>query len=353
MDTKTPSSTEALSIRRAYEQELRRRSAELARAREMPATREQDMHRAVSSRVVRSETATFEPSFGALGKSEAGPGGNAREAIAPAAEQPAARSRAMPTGELKDAWVASIREPATRTRDMQPSFTPRVVIGDDDRIEVTNNEAYPWRCICSLVMTSPNGTGLIGTGWLVSPRLVLTAGHCVYCQNPDYGIGWMQQPMTIIPGRRGDAQPFGSATSGDYRSVVGWTDSGDRDYDYGAIILPETARFGDQLGWFGYTTRTDEELQAGSVNLAGYPGDNPSGTMWWHARAIDSVGEKVITYSLDTFGGQSGAPVWQLMPDGNRYGVGVHTNGHVSGNSATRITSEVFNNIVSWVGLAP
>ena len=75
MDTKTPSSTEALGIRRAYEQELRRRSAELAHAREMPATREQDMHRAVSSRVVRSETATFEPSFGSLGKSEAGPGG--------------------------------------------------------------------------------------------------------------------------------------------------------------------------------------------------------------------------------------------------------------------------------------
>jgi V8-like Glu-specific endopeptidase len=348
-------STEAERVqqmRKMFERERRRQSAELRRAREAAPATELDMHRPVSSRVTASESLAFEPSFGSLGKTDAEAASGVREVIAPPVARAAPAPRAASSAKPLDAWVTSFRNTGAAL-ESQPPVEPFVVIGTDDRIEVTNNEAYPWRCICSLQMTSPNGTSLIGTGWLVSPRLVLTAGHCVYSQDSRFGTGWMQQPMTIIPGRRGTSQPFGSATSGDYRSVVGWTENGDRDYDYGAIILPESARFGDQLGWFGYTTRADSDLEGATVNLAGYPGDKPSGTQWFHSRQLDDVADKVLTYSIDTFGGQSGAPVWQLMQDGGRYGVGIHTNGAVSGNSATRITQEVFNNIIAWVGQAP
>jgi V8-like Glu-specific endopeptidase len=53
-------------------------------------------------------------------------------------------------------------------------------------------------------------------------------------------------------------------------------------------------------------------------------------------------------YDIDTFAGQSGAPVWVRRPDGKRYAVAIHTNGSLSGNSAVRITGQVFQNLKSW-----
>ena len=216
---------------------------------------------------------------------------------------------------------------------------------------MTNNEVYPWRCICSLLITANTGALYIGTGWLAAPRLLLTAGHCVYMS--DEG-GWVPQ-IEVIPGRDATERPYGSAVARDFRSVTGWTRDGDSDYDYGAILLPGQA-LGDQLGWFGYASRDDDNLRGITVNLAGYPGDGgkagieaPSGM----TAAPSPTRGGQITYVADTYGGQSGAPVWEMTPDGDRYGVAIHTLGTSVNNGGTRITSEVFDNIVPWAGQAP
>lgn len=329
------------------------REAQLKReAMEQPPLSTAEAHQSVSNRVRATQSMAFEPSFGALGKpsdAEAAPG--IREAIAtpPPASPPKPEAAAEAT-EVLDAYYGSFGGAEDRTElKGVPEAALEVVIGPDDRVEVTNTEAYPWRCICSLRINAADGRSFIGTGWLVSPRVVLTAGHCVYMH--DAG-GWPTS-IEVIPGRRGTHMPYGSVTTNVVRSVRGWTESRDSDFDYGAILLPEGNRYGDQLGWLGYSTRTDSELETGVVNLSGYPGDKPSGTQWFHSLAVDNHTDKKFTYQIDTFGGQSGAPVWQLLSDGGRYGVGIHTSGHLSGNSATRINSEVFDNIVNWIGQAP
>jgi V8-like Glu-specific endopeptidase len=227
------------------------------------------------------------------------------------------------------------------------------IIGGDDRVRVTNNQFYPWRCIASLLITAHSGAMYIGTGWLVSPRVLLTAGHCVYMA--DEG-GWVTQ-IEVIPGRDADSRPFDSAVATDFRSVTGWTQDHNSDYDYGAILLPADKRYGDQLGWFGYASRADDYLRGITLNLAGYPGDGGpagiDGTQWYHSRGVRDVFEKQITYEIDTYGGQSGAPVWEMTAEGNRYGVAVHTWGTTVNNGGTRITSDVFDNIVLWAGQAP
>lgn len=227
-----------------------------------------------------------------------------------------------------------------------------VILGTDDRTMITDTDQYPWRCICSLLITAQNGSGWIGTGWLVGPRLVLTAGHCVYMA--DEG-GWASS-IEVIPGRNGQGRPFGSAVATDLRSVVGWTVDNDRNYDYGAIILPEDARYGDQLGWFGYTPRPDDYFSGITLNLSGYPGDGGKtqieGTQWFHARGIREVFERQISYEIDTFGGQSGGPVFETTSDGSRYGLAIHTWGTSVSNGATRITQDVFDNIIQWAGEA-
>jgi V8-like Glu-specific endopeptidase len=71
------------------------------------------------------------------------------------------------------------------------------------------------------------------------------------------------------------------------------------------------------------------------------------------SRGVSSVTDHQLIYEIDTYGGQSGSPVWEVTPDGTRYGLGIHTWGTSVNNGATRITGDVFDNIVLWTGQAP
>jgi len=254
--------------------------------------------------------------------------------------------------DMLDAYWASYGTDAQRAalRAAKKAPMPEVVIGTDERLQITNTNEYPWRCIASLRITAADGSGWIGTGWLVGPRILLTAGHVVYMA--DQG-GWAQQ-IEIIPGREGITFPFGSCIATDFRSVQGWTQDRNSNFDYGAILLPPENRLGDQLGWFGYQVHTDAELSGFNINVSGYPGDKPDGTQWLMFGPVKTTNERTFAYDVDTAGGQSGGPVWITFEgDDGRYGVGVHTNGSLSGNSATRIVQDMFDNVIAWSNEVP
>ena len=350
---------EAFNLDRARESEKRARRRETGRGDSAagPAilTLSSNKHLSDSNSAPLTESREFPPMFGSLGK----PTATTIEKMAvPTARPESAPSATVASyGRPLDAYYGSfgtaIERAAARA---QLEYTQlEVIIGTDDRVRVTNNTLYPWRCVCSLLITANTGAQYVGTGWLVSPRLVLTAGHCVYMADQN---GWASQ-IEVIPGRNGTERPFGSAISRELRSVSGWTQDNDSDYDYGAIILPADKRFGEQLGWFGYATRDEDYLRSATLNLAGYPGDGGKagqqvdGSQWYNSRGVKDVHERQITYEIDTYGGQSGAPVWEFNANGNRYGVGIHTWGTSIANGATRITGNVFDNIVLWVGQAP
>lgn len=248
---------------------------------------------------------------------------------------------------LLDAWYAEFGDSDAMGLVLQQPELRRslleVVIGTDDRVQIKNTTAYPWRTICSLRITARDGSNWIGTGWLVGPRTLITAGHVVYMHRRG---GWASR-IEVIPGRNGSNKPFGSATAFSFRSVKGWTNKKKRSHDYGAIILPSSAPYGRQLGYFGYANLSFFSLLGRRVNLSGYPADKTSGTQWWHARRIKVVTGRTLVYNIDSAGGQSGSPVWRLK-NGKRHVVGIHTNGSSSGNSATRIVKPVFNNIKKW-----
>jgi V8-like Glu-specific endopeptidase len=337
--------TEALQ--RLFQQE---RKAELkqrkAKAQQPSKKEEADLSQSVSNQEAIGGMKA-ESEFGSLGQAET----VNLEVVAPSV-QPSLTEAAEHAAEAVqplDAYWGSFGSPVARAMARTSSPVMEVVIGSDDRVQVSRTNEYPWRCIASLLITAADGTSWIGTAWLVAPRLLLTAGHCVYMHNQG---GWVNQ-IEVIPGRNGIDRPFGSCIANNVRSVLGWTNNRDRNYDYAAILLPENCRYGDQLGWFGYAVKGDDELKSLTINLSGYPGDKPTGTQWFHSRALMDVDERVLTYDTDTAGGQSGAPVWIRTQDGNRYGVGIHTNGDLAGNSATRINQEVFNNIVSWLAEVP
>lgn len=245
-----------------------------------------------------------------------------------------------------DAYYAEYGDPTTgallQTESGQ-KMLQEVVIGKDDRKKITATKSYPWRAICSLKVKAKDGTHWIGTGFFIGPRTVITAGHVVYMRK--HG-GWAKS-IEVIPGRNGSSKPFGSCTSSQFHSVKGWTKSNKRSHDYGAIILPKNCKLGNKTGYFGYANYSFFKLMGRKVNLSGYPGDQPAGTQWWHARRIKAVFARTFSYNIDTYGGQSGSPVW-MKKGKKRYVVGIHTNGSKLGNSATRITKPVFKNLKNW-----
>jgi V8-like Glu-specific endopeptidase len=228
-----------------------------------------------------------------------------------------------------------------------PTAAQETVHGPDDRREIADTTIYPWRAIASLLITAADNSAWLGTAWFVSPKTLITAGHCVYIR--DSGVpgrdGWVKK-ISVMPGRNGNALPYGAVTSTVFRSVDGWISSGDENFDYGAIVIPTP--LGETVGVFGLAVYPDSDLEAALVNISGYPGDQPAGTQWFDSRAIADLNARKLYYDIDTAGGQSGAPVFRILND-SRIGVAVHAYGGSDTNSGTRINTDVYNLMKSWM----
>jgi len=302
-----------------------------------------------------TEEATKQPIEGGhdpvMGGSEAGP---APEVDALTAEMSSPETEAAGEVLIEVAGEAAFQE-VSGYAELEPPRAPdviEIVHGSDDRVRVGNTTVYPWRTICHLEITAPNGKRYIGSGAFIGPRVVLTAGHCVYLHADG---GWARQ-IRVIPGRNGAspcpgaACPYGFADATQFTSVKGWVNNKDSDYDYAVIILPSNKKLGNTVGWMGLANLSFSSLLGLNVNNSGYPGDKPYGTQWWNSNNILAVTGRRLYYRIDTMGGQSGSPVWRFK-DNQRHIVGIHTTGASTFNGATRINDDVFNNLVNWKNL--
>jgi V8-like Glu-specific endopeptidase len=246
------------------------------------------------------------------------------------------------TSELKDIAIASFGPP--------PALM-ETVHGRDNRVRIQATKQYPWRANASLLITARDGSRWLGTGWFIGAHTLVTAGHCVYIHGDDPNQkGWVKS-IQVLPGRNGGALPFGAVTATTFWTVKGWTESGDENYDYAAIIIPQDV--GTKVGWYGFAVYPDEKLTGAMANVAGYPGDKPDGTLWHDSHAVASVSPTKVYYDIDTAGGQSGAAVYVIpdkdTPDADkRIAVAVHAYGGAATNSGTRITQPVFANFTNW-----
>jgi V8-like Glu-specific endopeptidase len=221
-------------------------------------------------------------------------------------------------------------------------FVPESVCGVDERVVVNPLDPY-FEAICFLCIDAADGTKWRGTAFYINfggQAALLTAGHCVYMRDH----GGFPSNVHIIRGRNGDKEPFGITTiaSSGLRVNDQWKSSPDQNYDWGLILV------GGQRWGLGVQIMTDDILVATQVKTAGYPGDKPGYQMWAADGPVKSVSPQKVYYMQDTYGGQSGCPLWAPVP-GQSYSnvVGVHAYGGCP-NSATRLTNDILSQINAW-----
>jgi glutamyl endopeptidase len=236
---------------------------------------------------------------------------------------------------LPDAAVASFGNP----------IVLEVVIGNDDRVRVKDRDLRrnPFRQICALRIKAKNGAMYVGTGWFIGPRTIATAGHCVYMHKEG---GWAAS-IDVIPAKFGPREPYQRVTARKFRTVDGWIKEKRQDLDY-AVILLDDESIGKRVGWFEVAAQSDGELKKSLANISGYPADlEQAEFQFFHARPLGRALPTRVEYDIDTFGGQSGSPVW-VEGSGGVVAIGVHTTGAATGNSGTRITEPVIDNFITW-----
>ncbi len=219
------------------------------------------------------------------------------------------------------------------------------IFGDDDREPVDDTEAYPWAAVAKTFSHFPNGEWIEGSAAMVGPDQALTAGHIVY----DHDRGGWADEVQVVPGFDLGFEPFGTFFADDLRSLAGWTEQADFDFDIALIELDDDA--GDLTGWFGIASRSRQELLDGLLNTAGYPADLDDGEGMWFASdfALD-VDDRTISMDrfLDAAGGQSGSGVW-LKEGDDRVIVGVLSSETNTANVAVRIADDVFDVLDAWL----
>ncbi len=216
-----------------------------------------------------------------------------------------------------------------------PLVSEASVVGQLSRMQVPKPESVTYR-VYGQVDEFCSGT-------LIAPRLVLTAGHCVY----DLETRKAMNPKFFAPGRNGDSIPFGKVPVVAIHVDQAYID-GNTDRDMAVLVLRDP--IGNSTGWLQIAW--DHSLLAphasalggwsGPGTIAGYPGDKDKSTMWLvvcNVYVATTIPRRP-QYNCDTFGGMSGSSIVVAGPKGQPFVVGVHTTGHRNFNSGIVLTHE-------------
>jgi glutamyl endopeptidase len=229
------------------------------------------------------------------------------------------------------------------------------ILGPDNRKRVADTTAKPARMVALMTLAGNQWC----TGFMVSADTLVTTGHCVY----DIAANAFLNPsqIAVYPGydsSRANPAPYGGCSARLLLSTVGWTVSHSDEYDYGAVKLACTV--GQQTGWFGWWYQT-ASLNGTQSRNTGYPGDKPL-TQWKSTDSIRVSEPRRLYYANDTYGGNSGSPIFTRRRAGaspcggwcvmavHGYGTyGAYPNG--SYNHGVRITKEVSDTFFAWSAL--
>jgi len=190
-----------------------------------------------------------------------------------------------------------------------------------------------------------------GTGILIHPKAILTAGHNIF--DPTLG----GQAVQILARMGSGNRSWMSASSCDTTQQWQSQDSSSSarafsGFDIGIVFLADSADANPSQIAFG--ALPDASLLNQTIFLNGYVGEDPPPFIEANAR-LSQVDTRRLYYPIRTKGGNSGGPVYLANPNASgTLVVGIHTSlvpeTTVNGcGSATRITTDISSLINSWL----
>ena len=267
-------------------------------------------------------------------------GAEQKAAITDLPPVPASKSFDGPSGTTASTGLSSrersavVQESPASALDVAKAQT----VGVEDRTQIPNTQVFPWTTLAYLSVTYPNGDSFRCSATLVSPYVVVTAGHCVH--NNTRG-GYITSAR-VYPGQSqatlGDnnpIRPYGSKSDvSAVQTTSQWTQiSGDDSYqiasyrhDFAAIQF-KTA--------FTHTSTFMPILYANTaspVTSAGYPATYKSTSAFGLYAETGSESNQsfndlravhVREFKIDASAGNSGGPFFYIdSGTGQRYLVG-------------------------------
>lgn len=217
--------------------------------------------------------------------------------------------------------------------DTEEDISLMSVIGEDNRVKVTKTTSLPNRWIAYIVSYWPDGSATRGTAWLYGKSVGATAAHCIYSKEKQtYPV-----KMVIYPGHSDGMNPFGSYTITRASIPRNYKLGEGSKYDFG--VFKVNSDVGSKLGYFRvqYSANT---YTGKFVRITGYPADKGNG-LWRDSGKIIKCENGRLYYKMDTYGGQSGSPIY-FGKGTKRTCIGVHTTGGPDYNRGTRITKKMF-----------
>jgi V8-like Glu-specific endopeptidase len=171
-----------------------------------------------------------------------------------------------------------------------------------DAWHLFRDSSYPWGCIGII----SNSDGYTGTGVLVGPNIVATAGHMV---PEDNGHAWMKfVPADYV----GMGSLYGQNVYSYATDAQGYLHGSVSGYDWAILKLERP--LGSMVGYMGYNSYSDDWEGQNYWTVVGYPG---GGGPFWQGGVIindddedSNDGQELESANANTLGGSSGGPIF-------------------------------------------
>ncbi len=214
----------------------------------------------------------------------------------------------------------------------ETAVNPCALIGGTDERMPVNPTVLPYSAIVYLRVYFPNGASPArGTGVILGPDLILTAGHVVYSSD----AGGFASRIEVYAGVDGTYPSDSDLSTTGVKITIptNYKDYRAGEYDWGYFTT--STPIGLSQGYLSF----DQGQTSGNISVTGYPsnvsvpGVNPNDLQYAMYTAYGpyqqrSDTNRIAHYYIDASGGQSGAPLYDFN---SSKVIGVHTGGHTGG----------------------